>query len=296
MTTKTLLVTGATGKTGAKAANALLSAGHKVRALVHARDERSKRLEERGAEVVLGDFLDFQNLRAALQDVSVAYFCYPLRAGLVEASAYFAQAAQEHGVDAIVNMSQVTARPDATSKATVGHWVSERLFERSGVASIHLRPTFFFDWFRFFRQGITEGVLRLPFGPEGRVAFVDTDDLGRVVAQILVQPDSHKGRTYNLYGGEEVSFAEACAEFSRALGREIRYEQIPVAPFKEAIGKTLPPAIVQHFGEVAKDFAQGFFAGTNDVIEQITGRRPIGLRESVRSSRDEFIALTRDHA
>ena len=60
MTTKEnlFLITGATGNTGTPTVKLLRDAGHRVRALVHGIDERSKSLEELGAEVLAGDFLD----------------------------------------------------------------------------------------------------------------------------------------------------------------------------------------------------------------------------------------------
>ena len=53
-TPKKLLVTGATGATGGYAVERLLERGHAVRALAHREDDRSKRLQELGAEVVIG--------------------------------------------------------------------------------------------------------------------------------------------------------------------------------------------------------------------------------------------------
>ena len=54
-----VLVTGATGDTGRATVDELLARGHQVRALAHGQDERSKKLQERGVEVVYGDLLDF---------------------------------------------------------------------------------------------------------------------------------------------------------------------------------------------------------------------------------------------
>jgi nucleoside-diphosphate-sugar epimerase len=53
-----VLVTGATGDTGRATVDELLARGYQVRALAHAQDERSKRLQERGVEVIYGDLLD----------------------------------------------------------------------------------------------------------------------------------------------------------------------------------------------------------------------------------------------
>ena len=72
-----VLVTGATGDTGRATVDELLHRGHRVRALAHGQDERSKKLQEQGVEVVYGDLLDFGQVRAALGGVQRAYFVYP---------------------------------------------------------------------------------------------------------------------------------------------------------------------------------------------------------------------------
>src|SRR5262249_38063304 len=115
MSQGTVLVTGATGDTGRATVEQLLERGRHVRALAHRRDARSKRLRELGAEVVFGDFLDFDAMRTVLKGVRGAYFCYPIRPGILQATTYFSQAAKEAGVDCIVNMSQISAREDAKS-------------------------------------------------------------------------------------------------------------------------------------------------------------------------------------
>jgi uncharacterized protein YbjT (DUF2867 family) len=81
------LITGATGATGGAAASQLLDEGKHVRAFVHREDERSAALRRRGAEIVVGDLLDFDGVRAALKGVNRAYFVYPIRPGLVQATA-----------------------------------------------------------------------------------------------------------------------------------------------------------------------------------------------------------------
>ena len=83
MTTKEnlFLITGATGNSGTPTVKLMRDAGHRVRALVHDSDERSKRLEELGAEVAAGDFLDFDAVSSATAGVTAAYFCYPIHPG-----------------------------------------------------------------------------------------------------------------------------------------------------------------------------------------------------------------------
>ena len=67
MTRGKVLVTGATGDTGRATVDELLARGHEVRALAHREYDRSRRLKQRGVEVVIGDLLDLNGMRAVLQ-------------------------------------------------------------------------------------------------------------------------------------------------------------------------------------------------------------------------------------
>lgn len=141
-----ILVSGATGRTGGGAIDTLLKLGKQVKAYVRTDDARAAALRARGVEIAVGDFTDIDTIRAALEGVRSAYFLHPISPGILPASAYFAQAAREAGVSAIVNMSQISARRHAKSHAAQDHWISEQIFDWSGVATTHLRPTFFADW------------------------------------------------------------------------------------------------------------------------------------------------------
>jgi NAD(P)H dehydrogenase (quinone) len=69
MTSQRVLVTGATG---GYAIDALARLDVPVRAMVRKDDERAARLRAPGVEVILGDLLDIDSLRSAMEDVSVA--------------------------------------------------------------------------------------------------------------------------------------------------------------------------------------------------------------------------------
>ena len=229
-----VLVTGATGDTGRATVDELLARGHQVRALAHGDDDRSKKLQERGVEVVYGDLLDFDQVRAALNGVQRAYFIYPIRPGIVQATAQFAQAAKEAGVDGIVNMSQIAAREDAKSHAATLHWLAERVFDWSGVTVAHIRPTYFAEWLLYVAPMIRKGLLHVPFGT-GRHAPITADDMGRVIVGILEDPASHKGKVYPLFGPVEYSYQETAQVLSRVLGKEIEYKQVGFEEFKQTL-------------------------------------------------------------
>src|SRR6266851_9854253 len=216
---KKVLITGATGSTGKNAIKKLLELKVPVKALVHRKDARSEQLSTLGVEIVDGDLSDFDSVSAALKGITGAYFLYPIQVpGILEATAFFAQAAIEEGVSFIVNMSQISARRVAKSHAAQGHWIAERLFDRSGIPVAHLRPTFFAEWLMYVAKFIKQqSELILPFG-DARYAPIAAEDLGRVAASILADPLSYAGQVIPLFGSEELTQFEVAGILSDVLG------------------------------------------------------------------------------
>ena len=290
MTSK-ILITGATGNTGGSAIDALLERGHTgLRAMLRTDDSRAKALRDRGVETVFGDLLDLPSIRAALNGIEAAYFVFPIEPGLIQATAYFAQAAKEAGVKAIVNMSQKSARSDAASHAAQDHWIGERVFDWSGVGVTHLRPTFFAEWllYPFQISTIKRGILRTPFGRNKHAPIASVDE-GRVIAAILADPALHSGKTYPLYGPVELTQAEVAEILSKTLGRPIAFEPVSLEEFRSDIETHLKrPFLAQHLYEVARDHGTGIFAGTNNFVETITGRPPMSIEAFVAANRAAF--------
>lgn len=288
------LVTGATGPTGSLTVKELRRAGAKVRALAHKDDERTNALKALGAEVIVGDLLNYGAVQRALEGVAASYFVYPIRDGLIDATAYFAQAALDTGLKAIVNMSQISARQDSKSNAARDHWICERLLDRSGVPVTHLRPTFFAQWLLYHGRSkrIAEtGIMRFPFG-NGRHAPIAAEDQGRVIAAILQSPAAHAGKTYPLFGPIEMDHYELAKRISKPLGREVTYVPQTIEEFRAqfANNPNAPAHLVQHLCEVAQDYQDGLFAGTDDNVERITGQKPMTVEEFVQLHKPEFVA------
>lgn len=292
MNHRTFFVAGATGDTGGAATDALLHAGEQVRTLVRKVDDRSERLKARGVEVVVGDLSDIDDVCGALEGIYSAYFMFPIESGGVSASAYFAQAARETGVSAIVNMSQISARREATSHAARDHWISERIFDWSGTPVTHLRPTFFAQWLTYPGQVASikrDGVLQLPFG-NGRHAPIAAEDQGRVIAAILRDPAPHSGKVYPLHGPVEMNHDEIAAEMSKVLGREVTYRPIDLDVFKKRLDSDdkFSDMFAQHLMSVAVDYQNGVFAGTNTIVEDLTGTPPMTVEAFVRKHAARF--------
>jgi len=292
MSEATILVSGATGRTGGAAIDELVKLGKQVRAYVRSDDERAAALRKRGVDIAVGDFTDIDDIRAAMEGIASAYFLHPIAPGIISAAAYFAQAAKEAGVSAIVNMSQISAQRESASHAAQDHWVSERVFDWSGVATTHLRPTFFADWLvypHFAKEIWAKKKIEFPF-ENGRHAPISTDDQGRVIAHILAHPDGHGGKTYTLTGPIELNHTEIAAAISEVLGVKIEYAPTSIDEFRSKMENVykFPPFLTQHLVEVAQNYRDGVFSGANDAVEKITGTPALSVQQFIAQNRAVF--------
>ncbi len=150
-----ILVTGAAGGVGAigRTLTALLLAkGHKVRALVRREDERAEALRQLGAEVVQGDLTDLASMHRAIEGCERIYFGMSVSAAYLEATVNVAVVARHHGVEAFVNMSQMTVTQMSITETTDSsqqklHWLAEQALSWSGLPVVTVRPTVFLESF-----------------------------------------------------------------------------------------------------------------------------------------------------
>jgi uncharacterized protein YbjT (DUF2867 family) len=285
---KKILITGATGDTGRAAVRESIALGLDVRAMVHTIDARSDALKALGAEVVVGDLLQIDTVRAAMQGVEAAYFVWPVQPGLINATVNFAQAARETGVNTVINLSQRSANRESSSDSCRDTFIAEEILNWSGLPVIHLRPTYFLEWLLYPWQlpFLQQGVLRMPVG-KGRHSPIAADDQGRAIAALLKNPEGHIGTTINLSGPVEMDHEQMAAELSVALGRTIVFQDLPVEEYVQSIREMGVPAyIVQHLDGAMRDYHNGRMAGADNNVEQLTGRPSMTVGEFARLHAD----------
>ena len=138
-----ILVTGATGGTGAAVVAELLAKGFPVRALVHKRDARSEALDRKGVETMVADLYDPDQLLAALRGVQRAYFLPLMEPFMIQSAVAFAVAAREAKLEHVVQMSQWTSHRAHPTAMTQQTWLVDRFSPHPGVAHTIFNPGMF---------------------------------------------------------------------------------------------------------------------------------------------------------
>src|SRR5262245_36234179 len=258
-----ILVTGAAGQLGAvgrTVTTLLLDHGLPVRALVRREDDRAAALRAAGAEVVVGDLLEPADVSRAVRGSRRIYFGMSVSAGYLEATVLMAAVARELGVDALVNMSQMTVSQMSIQNTTPSpqqrqHWLSEQALAWSGLPVVTVRPTVFLDGFFLRFVGPTvraRNRIELPFG-RGKTSPVAAADVARVVATVLADPGPHLGRIYELTGPRSQDMHGIAREYSDALNREITYSDISHEDWERELRKEgLPEHVTQHLVTMAE--------------------------------------------
>src|SRR5262245_3109140 len=293
-----ILVTGAAGQLGSvgrTVTGLLLDRGLPVRALVRREDVRTCALRAAGAEVVVGDLLEPADVYRVVTGARRVYFGMSVSAGYLEAAVTMATVAREVGVDALVNMSQMTVSQMSIQNTTPSpqqrqHWLSEQALAWSGLPVVTIRPTVFLEGFFLPLTGPSvrdRGRIELPFG-RGKNNPVSTADVARVVAAILADPGPHIGQIYELTGPRSQDMNGIAREYTEALDREVTYADIPAEDWERGLRKLgLPEHLTKHLLTMADLNRAGRYDRIADGVEQVTGRPAMSVREFVSLHADD---------
>ena len=237
-----VLVTGATGQQGGAVARNLLGRGFGVRALTRDPEKpEAKVLAERGAEVVRGDLEDRSSLDRALEGVygvfSVQNFWEAGYEREIEQGKRLVDAAKAADVEHYVYSSVGSAHRETGIPHFDSKWEVEEHLRGSGVPFTILRPVFFMqNWEMFGKDQILGGTLAQPLDPDKPFQMLAAADIGVFVALAFENPREWIGREVEL-AGDEMTMPEVAGTFSRVVGREVGYYQVPWDQFEVNAGE-----------------------------------------------------------
>ena len=304
-----LLLTGASGYVGGRLLTRLEQGGCRVRCLARRPEYLARRAGPR-TQVVAGDALRQESLRAALEGVHTAFYLIHSMGGErsaefeqqdVVAATNFAAAARAAGVRRIVYLGglgdeRAPLSPHLRSRHEVGVALRE-----SGVPVIELRASIVIGSGSLSFEMIRALVERLPVMVTPRWVEVVAqpiaidDVLAYLEAALELAGD--ESRVYEIGGAERVSYGELMREYARQRG--LRRLMIPVPVLTPRLSGLWLALVTPLYARVGRVLVESI--GYETVVRDARARRdfavaPMGTREAIRralANEDREFAQTR---
>src|SRR5580704_12913181 len=192
-----IVVTGATGRTGRAATEALLSKGERVRVI--GRDAKKMApFVELGAETFVGNVEDVASMTDALNGASAVYLVLPedisqqdLRTHQERVSDSYAAAITNAKVRFAVNLSSIGAQHAKNTGPIVGlHNQEQKLNQIAGLNVLHLRAAYFMEnLFMSVEPLRSTGTLPGGLQADVQMPWIATKDIGAYAATRLASRD-----------------------------------------------------------------------------------------------------------
>ncbi|MFJ4205212.1 NAD(P)H-binding protein [Streptomyces sviceus] len=262
----TVVVTGASGRTGSRVARSAQAAGLTVRAASRAQGF---------------DWQDRSTWARVLRGADAAYLVYPSdigAPGAAEAVGAVAREAVRAGVRRLVLLS--SRGQDRARDA-------EEALRASGADWTVVRAAWFAQNFSegpLVEELRLSGELVFPAG-EVREPFVDVRDIGDVVVAALSAGDRYVGQTVTVSGPRLLTFGEAVAEIAKTTGRELSYRAVSPEQYGESLlGFGVPAREADALVEAFAQLLDGRNAHLSDGVQQVLGREPRDFTDFAREA------------
>jgi uncharacterized protein YbjT (DUF2867 family) len=265
-----IVITGATGNTGAPAAEALLAAGETIR--VVGRDAaKLERFTSKGAEAFVGDVTSEADMSRVFSGATAVFLVIPQAVHLENFRDYqerisdaYAGAVAKSGVKYAVALSSIGAQNAEKVGPIVGlHNMEEKLNRISGLNALHLRPAGFMENLLMGIEGIRMmNALPGAYPAEVSIPMIATRDIGGYAAVRLLKRDFSGHTTQELLGPRDMSMKEAASAIGRAIGKpNLAYAQLPLAVLESALtGMGFPKSSAASMVEMWNSANQGLLS------------------------------------
>jgi uncharacterized protein YbjT (DUF2867 family) len=233
MTSRTILVTGATGQQGGSLAKLLLQKKHKVYALTRGRDAQSSAAQDlvnKGAKIVKGDLDDPDSIRHAVKDIeSIFLMGTPFEGGTegeTRRGKLVADIAKENKVDHLVYSSVVNADKNTGIPHFESKYKVEQHIKNLRIPYTIIGPTSFMENLFSARLGLQQGQLALPLSPSTILQQIAVQNIAEFSALVIESPKRFLGKRIDI-ASDEVTGEQAAEILSNVLEYKIKYTPIP---------------------------------------------------------------------
>lgn len=268
----TILVTGATGRVGRHVVDQLVKRGAAVRVLTR---DPSKTSFPAGVDVVQGDLLDIDAVRAAFDGINTLFLLNAVAGDEFTQAILTLNVAREAGVKRVVYLSVIHADRFVNVPHFAVKFGAEHMLRQMGFSATILRPSYFIDNEHMIKDVVaSHGVYPMPIGSKG-IAMVDARDIAEVAAIELIRRDQAADtlpvETINLVGPDTLTGTEVAAIWSDVLGRPVVYGGDDPTAFEQNLASFMPRWMAYEMRLMAERYVTDGMVPEAGDVERLTG-------------------------
>ena len=280
-----ILVTGATGEYGTHAIHSLIERGvapSNISALVRSK-EKAHALKEKGVNIKIGDYNDYNSLVEAFKGVDKLLFVSGSEIGTREAQhKNVVNAAKEAGVDFIAYTSfirHVDSKDSAIGFLQDTHQKTEQWIKDSGIDYTILQNGLYLDILPMFlgENVLNDGIL-LP-AEDGKSNSVLRAELAEAAAHVLTT-SGHENQTYPLVNNEALTYQDVANQLSSIKGETVNYTSPKPDTYQTILKENnVPEEYIGMLTSFSVAQAKGELQLENNTLEQFLGRQPKTVKQ-----------------
>ena len=279
-----ILITGSTGHLGGATIDFLIKKipANSIAALAR-NSEKAKTLAEKGVDVRIGNYDDYQSLVKAFQGIDKLLLISASE--LINRSAQHINAinaAKEAGVKHIVYTSFIRQKDDPNSALwfiAKDHVETEKHLVQTGIPYTLFKNGFYMDMVTdFIGTNVLETqTIFLPAG-KGKVNFALRNEIAEALANVLTT-EEHGNKSYNIGGETTVSFREIADCLTEISGKKISYISPDVETYKQELSKhNMPEQAVNMVAAFAVAFSENAMDVPSKDLNNLLGRNATDVK------------------
>lgn len=281
-----ILITGANGQLGSATIDFLLKRNKNtpIRAMVRTQ-EKGITLKEKGVEIAVGDYFNYDSLLAATQGIDTLLLVSSSSiTGRYEQHSNAIKAAKESGIKHIVYTSVLKSSPHSKFSGGMDHVKTENDIKASSIPYTIMGNTYYADFLPMLLGNFNETSAIYYSAGDTRVNFAAKIDMAEANAAVLSNPSAHQNKVYDIASLKAYSFNDIASMLSDIVNASVKYIEILLEDLKKGmLQHGLPVDLAEMMTSIAETMKAGEFDFEDNTLKKLIGHDPLDLKDFLKS-------------
>jgi len=176
-------------------------------------------------------------------------------------------------------VNKENSEPSPVAFLTDAHVKTELWLKESGKKYTILRNNLYLEYVPvYIGEKVLETGVFFPAG-EGKTAGATREEMAEVAANVLISPDKHENRAYNISNNESFTYAEVAETIASVSGKPVSYYSPSQEEYKQMLaGAGVPEGFITLLAAFGEAIKRNEFDTPGTDLETLLGKKPVSLK------------------